>query len=161
MGTLGRLAGQPAWRACMLGLSATQSIPHDANATLATAAWTEVAWDLENLDPENWHASPNLGRIAPSGFQGQMAFYASGFVQWAANTTGIRRARIMKNSGGTPTLVVSDAQSASNATVGPISISDFVLLSPGDYVTLEVTQNSGCALNVAVQSSLSLAPLPS
>ncbi len=160
MGNLGRNADQPAWTACILKADGTQSTANDANANINTATFTAVQFvtGSEVQDRENWHTSTNSERITPSGFQGTMAFYASAYVQWGLDATGVRRARLMKNG---VTKICEEVQAAANINNGSTSLSEFVLLTPGDYITLEVTQNSGGALVLNTNTTLSLAALPS
>ena len=156
MGYLGRTTSSGAltpWSACMLTRSTTLSIPSDGTN------WTSVPFDVETRDLDGWHSTAsNTDRITPVGFQGTMPFYVSAYVGWANNSTGIRRARIMKNGG---TFVVQEVVAANVLASAPLNPSDFVLLAPGDYVTLEVLQDSGGALNLGATTTFALAPLPS
>lgn len=146
---------------CVVSRATNQSIPHDATATTAPT-FTIVSWDQEYTDANDMHSnSTNPSRITVSGFSGVLTFHVSAFVVWASNSTGVRRARILKNSGGTITTVCQDVTSAANADVGPVNPSHVIDAIAGDFFYVDTTQNSGGTLGVTIASTFAVAACPS
>lgn len=120
---------------CELTLTANQSIPN--------AAFTNVAWSAEVRDARGWHDnSVNPERVSP----GVAGVYAVTFVSnWALSSTGIRRIRILRNGAQ---VVGFSAQDAVTFGVSTNTLSAEVYLGATEYVTANVWQNSGGALDL-------------
>ncbi len=154
MGTLGRTAGQRAWQGCVLSRTVGQSIPSDATN------YTAMTWDQELHDPDDMHAGSD-SFITMSGFTGTLTVSVAVYIRWAANTTGHRRARLMRTRGTTTTLQAEEVSNPALLDAAPIVIGTIVAVQPGDTLHVEVLQNSGAALNALLVSRFAVAVTPS
>lgn len=123
----------------LLNLTSDQSISNNT----ATA----ISWDTVTCDTSGFYSSSSPTRLTiPSEFAGKCVIVTAG-IRWDSNTTGGRFSVIRKNS---------SAECASEtATAGQIYgrgytniTKTFCNLNDGDYFDIQVTQNSGAALNV-------------
>lgn len=133
-------------------------VRNTAAISVANNAWQALTFDAERFDlydgaASTFHStSANTDRITiPAGLTGY--YLIGGHVEFAANTTNRRGIRIVHSVGAT--VIASDEQEATATAMG-LSISTFFLLSAAEYVTLEVFQNSGGAINA--QATLSYSP---
>jgi hypothetical protein len=123
--------------AIQVGRAAVQSVPNTTETAITFT--TEVGTDPWTL----WAASPNPTRITAP-IDGWYTF--TGWVSFAANTTGIRGVKI--RSQGTTAQAFQRVSAASagttelTVTTGPVS------LVAGNYVELTVEQTSGGNLDV-------------
>ena len=130
----------PKFHGAKASQSAPQSIPNDT-ATIVT-------WDTESEDTDGFHSiTTETGKfIIPTGWGGRYRFETN--IVWAANASGARRVRILRNGAQADQV---DNLPRSGATHG-MKASANVAMVPGDYLQVEVTQNSGGALTVAAES---------
>lgn len=130
------------------GLTVYAKASHSANVSVSNATFTELAMDTTLTEAGgNLHdPSVNSERITiPTGADG--AYIVGGAAFFAANATGRRVIRIQKN--GTVTVVREDKQAVSTAGASTgILGSTITYLNAGDYITCQVYQDSGVALNV-------------
>lgn len=129
----------------LLALGATQSVPNNTE--------TAVTWPAEQRDTANAFLLSAPTRITvPAGFT--LARIAAQ-VTFAANATGSRKARILRNGSqegvGLPA-VRFDAAGGTDVTVLPLS-GGIVPVAPGDYFELLVVQDSGGALNLTATNT--------
>ena len=111
--------------------------------TLTTAAYTAVNWAAEEYDTDTYHDnSTNNDRLTVP----EDGYYriVSG-VSFDSNSTGDRRARIRLNGA---TTLAQAREAAISGTGNKFCIVADVLLSEGDYVTIDVYQNSGGNLDM-------------
>lgn len=80
-------------------------------------------------------------------------FLATLNIRWAVNTTGRRRARILRNGA---TTVADQIVEANMLGTAPPSMAGYVMLGVGDYVLCEVWQSSGAALDLDPVSTFAL-----
>lgn len=123
---------------CHLTRTAVQSIPNSVA--------TSLAFTSEITDTDSFHSTvTNTARITiPTGLDG---YYEGGFTgEWAVNATGIRSARITKNN---TTLLTRDVRAAYSSVVCHNIPIPTTYLVAGDFVTVDVVQTSGGALNFA------------
>ena len=124
---------------CEVSLTAAQQI--------GTAAWTVVNWDAD-VDFGAMHdtASSNSDvRTRRNGF-----FLSSWGVVFAANATGQRGVRILRNGSVIPgTTALVDAAAAGETA---LQVSWTSEMGPGDNVRIEVWQSSGGDLNLQTSS---------
>jgi hypothetical protein len=137
----------------VLKRNATQSIAD----TTSEAITFPSADTTEELDSDAFHSgSTNTARITvPTGGGGWYDLGAC--VQFESNATGRRDIWIELNgSAGTGTVILKEIRDAAptSQTVGVISGPS--LLAAGDYITLNVLQTSGGALNVQSSGSYSI-----
>jgi hypothetical protein len=124
--------------------------------SIASGSAVAVILDTEVVDSVNGHDLVTN----PTRYTAQVAGYyeAFGNVALAANTTGLREARINVN-GTDPAPSIWTIQNATTAGASVCCVAGFVFLNVGDYVELVAVQTSGVALNTAATtptSSLSL-----
>lgn len=118
--------------------STTQSIPN--------VTWTDVLFTSETWDTDAFHdTAVNPGRhIVPAGLGGIYECVAS--VQFTASATGqTRRVAFAKNGGSQLREQSAPPQSASFQPA--LVTTGFFQLVAGDYITCQVFQDSGGALN--------------
>ena len=134
--------GEPSSGTCLLTRNADQAV---ANAT-----FVPINWNVELQDLGNWHATGAPERITPHFYPfappGGQVFLATLFVRFSADATGVRRARILKTSGATTTVVADSVAGAATLSTGPLNLAVTVQLFNDDYVYADVWQNSGAGL---------------
>jgi hypothetical protein len=120
------------------------SVKRAANKTLTTSTATKVDWDSENFDTNSFHdnATNNTRLTVPTG---QSGYY---LITWnavfEANTTGYRTSQIKKNNGSPlGTGVITGL-----TTYSPAQNQLVLNLADGDYIELEVFQNSGTSIRL-------------
>jgi hypothetical protein len=151
IGTTGQVltvtGGVPTWETPAAGstlvgcavykVTTAQSISNDTD--------TDITFNAEDFDTNGFHDnSTNNARITiPSGKAGKYILQTS--ITFASNSSGTRNVAFRKN--GTTVLgsMLMPALSGFAQRVQHFYIAD---LSVGDYVTVEVNQNSGGSLNV-------------
>jgi hypothetical protein len=139
-------ATAPEWAtpagAAFVGCRITQAT--GTNQTISNNTSTDLTFDSETYDTDGFHDNvTNNARITiPAGKGGK--YQITGHVEWINGVTGIRNIYIFKN--GTSQIAT---------TTLPTQSSDFNLevnstadLTAGDYITLQVYQNSGSTRDV-------------
>lgn len=114
------------------------------NGSVANNVEDSVLFVTELYDPQAMHSTvSNTSRITIPAGEGGM-YMISGSLHYAANSTGIRRAKIRKNGGNDLAVVQDSNPNASNdSRLNPATIAR---LSGGDYLELVGFQTSGSAL---------------
>lgn len=123
---------------CVLtGAGTGQAIP--------TSTWTSVEWDSETVDGQGLHSNgSNLELIVTGGVAG---WYEVNYgVVFAADATGVRRARLSAN--GTPVPGSEAFQAAVSGETIPLSGRAWVYLGASSNVKVEVWHNRGSNLNI-------------
>lgn len=127
------------------------------NQSIATGVTpTVLSW--EAVDDTTWNAwvigSPTLVTAPVTG-----RYWASAYVTWAANATGVRTVSILRTS-DTATLaaVQDDTLGTAANTMRQVVTTPAFTLTAGDSVYVEVVQTSGGALNVRADIAGNLAP---
>lgn len=150
-GLSGQIDFKQVWKssvqpACKLRKSVAQSIPN--------ATWTSITWDTEDFDQGGLHSTAsNTERITiPTGGDG--TYLVIGQIRIAVNATGFRSVRILKNGVASNSFFCYSSIEANvvDADVTIIKFIGFGKLVAGDYIEIQVYQNSGGALNVQVAS---------
>ena len=123
---------------------------NSAAISIPSAAWTALTFDSERFDlydnaASTFHSTvSNTDRLTvPAGLGGY--YLVGGHIEFAANTTGRRGIQIVHSVGSA--VIAEDDESPTNAAFG-LSVSTLWSMAVGEYVTLQVYQNSGGALNV-------------
>lgn len=112
-------------------------------------AWTAVAFTLEDWDTDNMHStSTNTSRITATTAG---IYQIHGIGQWAANATGQRFVGLSKNGSVTPNEGRVGGVAPAGTTVPALGITNDVSLSATNWVELMVFQDTGAALNIAVE----------
>lgn len=111
--------------------------------SIPTATWTEVLFDTEEWDTSGWHStSVNTGRMTLD-FTGRVTIT----FLWDSNSTTLRTSGIRIKKNGTVIAEVNDRRSDdttfSNVKYG---ITAQTSVSPTDYITVEVNQQTGGSL---------------
>lgn len=148
---LGALKSAP--YGCVVKRNATQSIAD----TTSEAITFPTADMTEELDSAAFHSgSTNTARLTiPVGGGGWYDIGAC--VQFEANATGRRDTWIELNgSAGTGTVILKEIRDAAPTSQTVANIGGPTLLAAGDYITLNVLQTSGGALNVQSAGSYSV-----
>lgn len=130
---------------------------NNANISVANNTWQALTYNTERFDSfdnasSTFHStSANTDRITiPTGLGGY--YLIGGHVEFAANTTNRRGIRIVHSVG--TTVLASDEQEATVVAMG-LSISTLFALAAAEYVTMEVFQNSGGAINAQASGNYS------
>lgn len=120
----------------------TQSIPH--------STFTDLLFDSERFDTDGMHSTvTNTNRLTVTT---PGLYLIGGHVYWAFNGTGLRSLRIMLN--GSTALGYTEHVTSSLSGPGQ-QISTLYNLAANDYVTLNVWQNSGSAVNIETGAAYS------
>jgi hypothetical protein len=117
-----------------------------ADQSIAAVTWTALTFDTETFDVGGYHStSSNTSRITvPSGKAGY--YLVNARWNWDnASTAGYRFGRIMKN--GSQYNYMAEDPTANLYRV-TLPIHDIIYLAVGDYIEIEVLQNSGGALTL-------------
>lgn len=121
---------------------------HNTTQSIADSTWTTLNLNSEDFDVGACHdnVTNNPRLTVPAGGDG--LYLVCGVVSFAANTTGVRGARLMKNAGAVSINCASIVPGASGAGAGSQVVT--MALAPlvaGDYVYMDGFQTSGAALN--------------
>lgn len=119
------------------------------NFTLVDGTPTKILWDSETMDNPGGAAFhdfiTNPSRLTiPTGLGG--AYLIEAVVLLQQNIAGFRRLQIFKN--GNPWCAAQDLVANTNGYTS-LRINQMMGLSPGEYIELEVYQNSGSSLTVS------------
>jgi hypothetical protein len=122
---------------CILQSTNAQSLSNNVS--------TQATWDNEIIDTDGFHSTvSNTDRITiPAGKGGKYLVYATG--AYAANATGNRQLFIYNT--GTGSLSQFREVAAASANTTQLTIMAVGDLSVGDYVSVELKQNSAGSLN--------------
>ncbi len=125
--------------------STAQSIPN--------AAWTAISFDAEDYDDNTWHDLVNNPTRITFNFTGRVLITAGYGVGTTTNAS--YGARILKN--GSSAEVRDFRQFASgSAEVYGITLSTIINVTNGDYIELQVYQNTGVAVNCSTGANTHL-----
>lgn len=124
-------------------------VTRSTSLSTTNSTWTSVGWDTESWDTDGYHDNvTNNNRLTiPVGFGGKFLVIA-GYNFTNTSTTGIRAAQVEKNTTVANTNVI--AQGFFLPAGGITNMSSFsriVSLADGDWINVNVFQNSGGALN--------------
>lgn len=134
------LSTQPAQKVSVVsntGIKKKTYIKKTANQVLPTSTWTTVDFDLEAVDTLNAYSSANPQRITIPEV-GEYLIYLN--VKFDPNATGVRGVRIKKN--GTNVICKNTFGNLGTMYVD-IPLMYNAAFQTGDYLTVEVYQNSG------------------
>lgn len=123
------------------------------NQSIANTTHTPLTWEAESYDTDALHDNAtNPERFTvPAGKGGKYEVRAAVF--WAANGTGVRQLAIVKNG---ITAMAHDRLAPSASQDFSQAVAAIVDLAPGDYVQVNLYQDSGAALSVIGNSGLGL-----
>lgn len=141
-----------AWHTILDNSLARARVFNNTFTTITSAVVTPLTFNSERYDVGGCHSTvSNTGRLTvPTGKGG--VYHIGGCVQFASNGTGERILDIRLN--GT-TFIARQRDTVNTATTHTLNVSTDYLLAAGDFVELVVFQNTGGALNVDSQVSLS------
>jgi hypothetical protein len=128
---------------CELSQTQTQDIPENTDYP--------IVFQNEEVDRDGGHSDlDNLSRynVKTSG-----VYLLSGQVAFAANATGFRAAKLMKNGGGgsPETLATTLRPAQAGGIEAFIPVGSWIgRLNAGDYVELRARQNSGTTLKTSI-----------
>jgi hypothetical protein len=127
---------------CYAYMTAVQSIPN--------AAYTSVNLTSELYDVVQAGDSPSHDNATnPTRIYARTTgvYTVGGAVSFAANATGVRSARVIKNGSTATEYLFNTAQAISGNNTSVVLPPVDIPLVAGDYVELQAYQNSGAALN--------------
>jgi hypothetical protein len=115
------------------------------NQSISNDTDTDITFNNEDFDTDGFHDnSTNNARITiPTGKGGKYMLHTS--ITFASNSTGVRSVGFRRNATTKLGDMIAPALSGFSQRVQHFYIAT---LSAGDYVTVEVNQNSGGSLNV-------------
>lgn len=152
-GTFANIKGGAEYSLCgRLKQTTAQSIPNNTTTNLTFAT--------ETFDYSNMHSTASNTDRVTIATAGTYHFAAS--VPFTANVTGGRQAIIVRyNSGGTVQEWVAFAavDAGDSAEVISLSPSGLTECAAGDYIVVQVSQNTGAALNTYVDGFLLGVPM--
>lgn len=129
-----------------LALGSTQAI---SSGTAASITWTSATFDTGSYT--NIAGHPTRLTVTTAGF-----YYVYAFIEFAANSTGVRQAYIMKNGSQPPNYgPAGQANGGAGATV-PLCCPVLLQCAANDFFEVQVFQNSGGNLNVDTDSFFSI-----
>lgn len=114
-----------------------------SNVSLANNTFSNVSFNAQEYDTDAFFAPTSTNITIPAGLAGYYSIQGS--IEYAANGTGTRFARINLNGTGLTFMFLTFGVSIFTQTV---NVSAVVNLAVGDVITLEAYQNSGGALNI-------------
>lgn len=120
--------------------------------SLTSGSWTAISWQVEDLDDDpdavGGHSTDTNTTRYTARYPGW--YRAAGIVGFAANATGRRGARWLRNG----SIVVERYQAAGvNAVVAVQAPNTLIYLGEGDYLELQAYQDSGGALATVVSAT--------
>lgn len=118
----------------------------DSNATqsINDSTWTTVTFDTETYDTDTMHStSSNTGRLTATTAG---LYLVDGVVSWDTNTTNKRQMRILANGS---TIIPGGIDTRAAVASMYQSARGHALLTAGQYVELQVWQDSGGARTIA------------
>lgn len=132
--------------------SASARVYNSANLSINNTTFTDLTFDTERWDDAAFHStSVNTARFTIPRF-GRYAIGAC--IRWASNVTGHRQGRLLVD-GSTEIARVSQMAVTTAAIATMMEIFSVSELGAGQYVTVQVYQDSGGALNVEAQGNYS------
>jgi hypothetical protein len=158
IGTTGRLlevvSGVPAWAYPDMSSMTHQGcrLTHSADQSIANSTFVSLALDTETYDDGGYHDTvTNNTRITIPANRGGK-YIVGGQARFASAGGNQRFIRVLKN--GTSN-VISNQNLIGSANVATINVCGIVALAVGDYVELQVFQDSGGAVNVTATADFS------
>lgn len=126
---------------------------HNTTQSIANSTATAVVWNTETSDSASLHStSVNTSRMTiPSGEGG--TYLIVGYIDWAANATGVRQAYLRLSTGSLVLTNVIDNAVAGGGTT-PQVVTAVYPLAAGEYVEVVASQTSGGALNINANSRM-------
>lgn len=145
-------AGAPVWATPSAGASFTGCAVYKVTTNQSTSndTDTDVTFNGEDFDTNGYHDnSTNNARITiPVGKAGKYILHTS--ITFASNSSGVRSVGFRKNATTKLGDIIAPALSGFSQRVQHFFVAS---LAEGDYVTVEVNQNSGGSLNVIADQS--------
>lgn len=125
---------------------------NSANVSIPNNTATTVTFDSERYDSLAIHStSVSTGRLTiPTGYAGRWRFTA--YIRFASNSVGQRQVRLVHNGTTIVALVASAANPTSQVFLNPSTTWN---MAEGDWMEVQVVQDSGGALNVEFNASYS------
>lgn len=124
-------------------LNALAQVTKSAAQSIATAAFTAVTWNAEDLDTDTLHDTVTNNSRLTAQLAGKYLVWAT--VTFAGNATGTRIVRLTKNGA---TNIGRGARVGGHADANAVTGVWLVSLAATDYVEVEAYQDSGAGLNV-------------
>lgn len=137
------------------GVSTGCRAQHSANQSINNDTWTTVAFDGEEWDTNAYHdLVTNNSRITiPPGKAGKYLIGFTGY--FADNATGVRGCKLVWTGAPNP---IAGGLFAANPTVtaafGYIHCATVFNFAAGEYIEVQVYQNSGGALNLGAGTNI-------
>ncbi len=116
------------------------SLKMSANANVTNNTLNVLSWDVEEFDSQNMHAAADPTRVTIS-TAGR--YLVIGHLSYAANSSGNRQIRILKNG---VLWTVNNVQAPGFAAI--FDLTAVMDLAAGDYLEIGAVQNSGGTLQV-------------
>lgn len=137
-GTASKIASASAMSPLMYSTKAYQT----TGVSIPANTWTDVTFDSEEWDDANWHStSANTNRITVD-FTGRVQVIAN----YAANSTSNTNVGIRIQKNGVTVARSLNAAPASSSELHQCVLAAEVPVTPGDYVNIQVYQNTGGAV---------------
>lgn len=126
---------------------------HNAAQSVASGAFTTLAFNSERSDPEAFHdpATNNSRVTVPAGHGGTYLLTAN--VDIASGAGSLRLIRFLLN--GVTEIAVDNKAPVGGGNTTRMTLSRTYPLAAGDYVEVQVYQDSGGALNVSASGNYS------
>lgn len=126
----------------------TASVYQSADESVLDSTWGTITWDSEHWDNNALHSGGSNTRLACNSDGKYLVCFK---INWEASTTGVRKVRLRKNSGGSESGGTalgewSEDGIASNETT--VDGTRICIMDATDYVELFHWQDSGAPLNI-------------
>ena len=114
-----------------------------SNLNILNNTFTDVTWNAEEYDTDGFFTPSSTDIVIPAGLGG--VYLVQGFVEYAANATGIRFGGVQVNGLNIAYMFLNNIGAV---FVTAVNVSGIYTLAPGDIVNLEAYQNSTVTLAI-------------
>jgi hypothetical protein len=128
---------------------AAARVHRTTSKSVADSTWTSIGFDAERFDTEDIHDNVTDNTRLTCKTAGRYLIF--GHATFGSNATGVRKAHILLNGATTIAELTTPGGSISSAA----SVTTIYELAVDDYVELEVYQNSGGSLSLAIGGNFS------
>lgn len=127
----------------MKALASGAHVYTSSGGSVANLTYTAIGFDLEISDTDNYHDPAAPTRLTAP-FAG--TYMVGAFVDFAANATGDRSARLRKNA--TTRIAEQIGKPRGSDSLAAVTLWGEINLAAGDYVEIEAWQSSGGSLGI-------------
>lgn len=145
--------GEPAlmkWGTAGGGISSGARLTHSVGQGVANTTWTALTFDTEIFDDNTFHDGANPTRLTAP-LVGR--YLVGGTVEWSASSAGNGRIIGLWKNGATLIAIHKNNPPAGGKMTQTIAA--YIDMAAGDYLELQVFQDSGVSLTISAASAFS------